>query len=184
MVLHGKPTRIQEGDLLVSFSRNVISYLIALVNGGYSHVMTAVSVNGNMFAIGVLERSWTDASGVAHPPGVTCEALELCNDPIYARLWLVRPRVARTTEQTMRLRLTVADHLRRKAGEPEAYDSAREFVHTFCGWMPATTDKHHCSELAACLAKASGDGAWPEGQTTSVPIHRLVAMVGEPENIF
>ena len=88
-------------------------------------------------------------------------------------------------EQTTRLRLTAADHLRRKAGDPEAYDSAREFLHSAGGWWPATLeDRHHCAEWAASLAFSSGDGAWPSGQTTSVPIHVVVNAVGAPECVF
>jgi len=183
--MHGHPLRIREGDLLVTRSNNLSSYCIAAVNWGYSHVTTAVRVNGNMHAIGVLSRPWTDATGASHPPGTTCEELELYNDPVYARLWIVRPRVPRTVEQTMRLRLTASDHLRRKAGDVAAYDSAREFLHSACGWWPATLDdRHHCAEWAAYLALASGDGAWPDNHTTSVPIHVLVDAVGDPERVF
>lgn len=182
--LRGTSVRIREGDLLVTRSSNASSYVIALTNHGYSHITTAVRVGGSLCAVGVLSRGWTDAQGVRHPPGITCEPLALYNDPIYTRLWIVRPRVPRTVEQTMRLRLEVADHLRRKAGDAHAYDSAREFLHSAAGWPAHTTDRHHCAEWAAHLVKASGDGAWPDGQTTSVPIHVVVQLVGEPERVF
>ena len=184
-VLHGQAVRIAEGDLLVTRSSNLSSYFIAAVNWGASHVTTAVNVGGQLVAVGVLSRGWTDAAGVMHSPGITREPIELYNDPIYTRLWVVRPRVPRTAEQVAALRFTVAQQIQKDAGDGSVYDaSPREFLHSACGLWPATSDHFHCAEWAAVLAKACGDEAWPPEQTTSVPIHTLVATVGEPVAIF
>ena len=184
-VLHGKPTRIVEGDLLVSRSTSVTSYLLAAVNWGASHVTTAVNVGGELVAVGVLSHGWTDAAGVAHSPGITREPIELYNDPVYKNLWVVRPRAPRSAEAIARLRFAVAEQVRKDTGDGSIYDrSPSEFLHSACGMWPATTDHFHCAEWAAHLAKACGERAWPSGQTTSVSIHKLVQTVGDPVSIF
>ncbi len=184
VVLHGKPVTIREGDLLGSRSTNASSYLSAAVNHDYSHVTTAVRIGDEIRAVGVLGRAWHDASGTLHPAGVTAEPLSLYNDAIYARLWVVRPRTPRTAAQTTRLRLVANDELRRWRGNPKAYDSPQEFLYSVLGCWPATEQRWHCAELAAHLARACGDGAWPEGESTSVSIWKLANFVGEAECVF
>ena len=175
VVLRGKHVHLREGDLIVLSDRSIVSHVLRPFNAGWSHVVSVVLHEGRLRSFSVCMHG-----------GLTIEDIETYNAPHYTRLAVVRPSVARTTEQTVRYRLGVADILRAHVKDArEAYDPGiAEFAHAFFHMRkPATENKYICSEICATLVRASG-AWWPERQSVSLRIDELARIVGRPERVF
>ena len=173
VTMRGRAVQIKEGDLLLMRSNTLWANLIATFNAGYSHVATAIAHEGRLVAFSVYRA----------PDGLVLEPVERFVSPQFTNVSVCRPRVARTVEQSIALRLAVAEIRREHKGDARrCYDGPNEFAHSLLHMQAATPGRYHCAELAARLVRAVG--AWPEGKTVSVQIQTLAGRVGESERLF
>jgi len=181
--IRGQDVEIAEGDLLCTHCNNWWAWAVGVANGGISHVNTVVRVQGRLVALSVCYGQWRDEAGHVWPDGITVEPLYLFGDRAYDAFWVVSPAAPRTEAQLARLRLAVAELLRKNAGKhSEVYDSMTEFAHSCFGLQRASRRRWHCGELAAELCKVQGE--WPPNATTSVPLTTLVSRFGTMRRIY
>jgi len=173
VVLKGRPVHVREGDLILSHDKSVMAQILGPFNSNWSHVTTIIAHDGRLRSFSVYMRD-----------GLVIEDLEVYNSDYFTRLAIVRPYPPRTAEQTLRLRLGVAEVLRAHADNPtDAYDpGVMECLHAFFRLKPWSNDRYICSELAARLAQAAG--VWPKHLTLSVKVDDVARAVGIVEEIY
>ena len=169
--LGGKDVIVREGDLFVVQSPGVLNFVLGLVGGGFSHIATAVTLQGRIVAVSV------------YTTGVFVEPLSHFDKPAYTKLAIVRPHVPRTSAQTAMLRLASMRPLQLDAQRKHlTYDSVAEFARTAFGLPAGTSDRFTCSEMTARLADAAG--AWPTGHTFATRVDTAAKLIGTMERVF
>ena len=156
---------VNEGDLLLQRWAGWRSWLISLVNGGWSHVSILVrGADGEAALIECTARAWTTVENVRVCPGVGLRPVgrgfdgeERCRGLAIAR---VSPPLSAAELLLMRAWLQKQLEAQRAAPERSLYDAGTDLVLSpfGCG-VSWTADRFTCSEFVARAYAATG--RWP-----------------------
>ena len=177
-IVRGVPADIREGDVLLQRWTGWRSRVVALFNGGYSHVAIVVSLGGSLCVVEATARSWKSRTGPALPPGVNSRPLDGAFESQWCkRLAVARPRPAVNTQELAQLKIFLVEALKRQAATGHSlYDGGADLICAVCGCCAVTAERHTCTELVA-RALAAAD-RWPTGVTLAPTIGTLVRAIG------